>query len=347
MEKQDFYNLPREALAQYLAINFELSSYRSIQLFKWVYGKRVEDLSIMTDIKADLRTILADQFLFSKPREVTRLVGEDGTVKFLLEFTDGARIETVVIKQPGRTTLCVSSQVGCSMGCQFCRTAQLGFVRDLSCSEIIQQVLLASDYVVEQGDRIQNIVFMGMGEPLNNWQQVSKAIEILTDQHGLGLAARRITVSTSGIVPGIEKLNNWSIKVNLAISLNATTDQVRTKLMPVNKAYPIAKLLGSLRSFKLRSNRRVTIEYVLMQNINDGRDDILRLASLLRGLPVKVNLVPYNGSACEQASFRSPSHEQILNWSRELNRLGVDTTVRWSKGADINAACGQLAGSNN
>lgn len=342
----DFYDMTRRELAQYLAAGLGLSSYRSIQLFKWVYGKRVEDLSVMTDIKAELRLSLAEDLLFRKPQLLTSAVGQDGTVKFLLQFAGDARIETVIIKQPGRTTLCVSSQAGCAMACKFCRTAQLGFIRDLSCSEIIQQVLFASDYLLPQGDKIQNIVFMGMGEPLNNWQQVSRAIEVLTDQHGLGFAARRITVSTSGIVPGIGKLNNLPVKINLAISLNATTDQVRSELMPVNKAYSIAKLLGTLRSLKLRSNRRVTIEYVLLKGINDGYDDIKRLASLLRGLPVKVNLVPFNGASGESSPFSSPDHEQILDWAQRLNRSGIDTTIRWSKGADINAACGQLAGAS-
>lgn len=339
--KLDFFNLTREELGAVLADEFGVPSYRAQQIFGWVYKQGITDFSLMLNLSATLRAKLAERFFFPHAVTRSRQISTDGTRKYLLELDDGDCVEAVMIKQPARMTLCVSSQVGCGMGCKFCRTATMGFQRHLSASEIVRQVRAVLADAINFGDTFQNIVFMGMGEPLHNLKGVVGALRILTDEMAFNMGPRKITVSTSGLVPAIKKFGESGVGVNLAVSLNATTDAVRDQIMPVNKAFPISKLLAALREFPLKARKLITIEYVMLDGINTSEEDLRRLPGLLRGIPSKVNLIPYNDNA--GLGFSSPSRDTIDRWHRVLNERGFSATIRWSKGQDIDAACGQLA----
>ena len=295
----------------------------------------------MTDLSLLFREELRKRLCFHSSSNVSREISADGTRKYLIEGDDGGRVEAVMIKQPEWMTLCLSSQVGCGMGCTFCRTGEMGFQRNLTTSEIIRQVMLVSEDSRTFEDSFSNIVFMGMGEPLHNYRQVVRALKILVDPDGLAISPKKITVSSVGLVPAIEKFGAEGLGINLAVSLNATTDEVRDRIMPINKAYPIETLFKTLRNFPLKSRGRITIEYVLLSGVNDTSEDLSRLSRILRGLPVKINLIPYNENA--GLGFLSPPKERVSEWCEELKAEGFDTTIRWSKGRDINAACGQLA----
>ncbi len=336
----DFFSLSRAALEGMLEERFALPAFRAAQLFDWVYRKRVQNFADMTNIAKPLRDLLASGLYFPPISSKERQLSEDGTRKYLFEVEQKDLVETVMIKQPTRMTLCVSSQVGCAMGCRFCRTATMGLRRQLGASEIIRQVLGVIDDAKEFGDMFQNMVFMGMGEPLHNYEGVTTALRILRDGQGVGLAGRKITISSVGLVPAIEAFGREGLDVNLAISLNATDDDTRSSIMPLNRKYPIERLLQCLRDYPLPRRKRITIEYVMLAGVNDRDEDLKRLPKLLRGIPVKVNLIPYNPNA--GLDFQTPSNETISRWQREIVRQGVETTVRWSKGKDIDAACGQL-----
>ena len=337
----DFYALTREELAGALADRFEASAYRATQLFDWVYKKRVIDCGQMTNITKALRDELPGAFSFEPAVIKQKLVSVDGSRKYLLEVRPGVQVETVLIRQPERTTLCVSSQYGCGMACAFCRTGTMGFLANLTTGDILRQVNAVRDDHPGQEQLFGNIVFMGMGEPLHNINAVAGAVRILKDCHAIGVGPRRITVSTVGLVPGIRKFIAADLEVNLAVSLNATTDEVRERIMPVTKRYPIAQLLACLREVPLKKRRKITIEYVMLSDVNDTDADLRRLPGLLHGLSVKINLIPYNENA--GLPFKSPPRSRVLQWHESLNLSGLDTTVRWSRGLDINAACGQLA----
>ena len=337
----DFYDYPYEELSQLLIDRFEATPYRATQLFEWAYRRNVSDLDAMTNISRSLRDLLAVNFSFPKAKIHDRQISNDGTRKYVFELEDGALVESVMIKQPNRMTLCVSSQVGCAMACAFCRTGTMGLKRNLSTSEIIRQVVAVIDDAKNFGDGFQNIVFMGMGEPLHNFKGVTRAVKILTDPHGFAMSPRKITVSSVGLVPAIRKLAASDVEVSLAISLNATTDEIRSQIMPINERFPISELLQTIREFPLGPRKSVTMEYVMLHGVNDSRDDMKRLAKMLRGMKVKVNLIPYNENA--GLGFKMPPKEWVHEWQRGLNATGLQATIRWSKGADIKAACGQLA----
>jgi 23S rRNA (adenine2503-C2)-methyltransferase len=339
--REPFFRFSRKELEKFLDEKFSLPRFRAEQLFNWVYKRNVYDLSQMTDISLQTRSQLEAAFDFSLPEIAERKISSDGTRKYLFRVGGTDLIEAVMIKQPNRMTLCVSSQVGCAMGCEFCRTATMKLKRHLGTHEIIGQVMAVIEDAKNFGDSFQNMVFMGMGEPLHNVDNVIESNRILTDPKGLGMAGRRITVSTSGLVPQIEKFGQAATGVSLAISLNSTTDEVRSKIMPVNKRYPIEVLLQTLREYPLKPRQTLTIEYVMLKGVNDSREDLKRLPKLLRGIRCKVNLIPYNTNA--DLGFECPSEEIIYSWQKELFRQGIETTVRWSKGKDIDAACGQLA----
>lgn len=345
-EKVDFYSLTKEDLVHLLKERFEASAYRSTQLFEWVYRKRVTDFNLMTNITKDLRPKLSDLLECRHAEIKERTFSKDGSCKYLLEVSPNVFVESVFIKQPERITLCVSSQYGCAMGCTFCRTATMGLVKNLSAGDIIRQVVTVLDDF--QGQNISgtnapfnNIVFMGMGEPLHNFEAVASAVKILNDDAGIGIGVRKITISTCGFVPGIKKFVQADLGVNLAISLSATTDAVRSKLMPINKRYPLADLIAALHEIPLKHRKTLTISYVLLAGINDTEGDIKRLPKLLHGLKAKVNLIPYNEN--DGLDFRTPPRERVITWLERLVKAGIDTTIRWSRGADIDAACGQLA----
>jgi 23S rRNA (adenine2503-C2)-methyltransferase len=339
-EKIDFFNLSRDDLISEIAECFNEKPYRAVQLFNWVYKASVRDINQMTNISRGVREGLKEKFKFSCATIEDCQVSMDGTRKYLFRTSLGNQVESVMIKQPDRMTLCVSSQVGCGMACSFCRTGTMGFIKHLSTAEILQQVLgVIEDSKNKWGDMFSNIVFMGMGEPLHNIKSVVRAIKVLCDDQGLNIGPRKITVSTVGLVPRIAEFGSL-VPVNLAVSLNATTDEVRSQIMPINKQYPLSELLGVLRCYPLGPRKKITIEYVMLSGVNDTSADLRRLPRLLNGVKAKVNLIPYNENA--GLGYNSPSPKWVAHWQRELSR-SIDTTVRWSKGQDINGACGQLA----
>jgi 23S rRNA (adenine2503-C2)-methyltransferase len=335
----DLFAFCRQTLGEEIQKRYGEPVFRATQLFQWVYKRGVSDLSEMTDLSKRFRDALGQDLVLPRGRIHSRQVSSDGTRKYLIEVKKGDLVETVLIKQPRRNTLCVSSQVGCAMGCRFCRTATMGLRRHLSASEIVRQVMAVVEDSRSFGDTFTNVVFMGMGEPLHNLPNVRTAVRVLTDMHGLGIAPRKITVSTVGLVPAIREFGT-TVPANIAVSLNATTDEIRSQIMPVNKKYPLSELIGVLREYPANKRRRITIEYVMLHGVNDTREDLARLPALLRGVPAKVNLIPYNSNA--GLGFETPPEEWVALWQRRLHDQGVEVTVRWSKGRDIDAACGQL-----
>ena len=335
----DLFAFCRKTLGEEIQNRYGEPVFRATQLFQWIYKRKVSDLSEMTDLSKRFRDALIQDLVLPRGRIHSRQVSSDGTRKYLIEVEGGDLVETVLIKQPRRNTLCVSSQVGCAMGCKFCRTATMGLRRHLRASEIVRQVMAVVEDSRSFGDTFTNVVFMGMGEPLHNLPNVRTAVRVLTDMHGLGIAPRKITVSTVGLVPAIREFGT-TVPANIAVSLNATTDEVRSQIMPVNKKYPLSELIGVLREYPANKRRRITIEYVMLHGVNDTREDLARLPALLRGVPAKVNLIPYNSNA--GLGFETPPEEWVALWQRRLHEQGVEVTVRWSKGRDIDAACGQL-----
>ncbi|GBD26569.1 Dual-specificity RNA methyltransferase RlmN [bacterium HR30] len=304
-----------------------------------MYRAGVQSFEELTNIPRSLRAALEQEFVLPDAQADAVATASDGTRKLLLRYGDGVAVETVVIPDPPRLTLCVSSQAGCAMGCRFCATARLGLRRNLSSAEILSQVL-AARRILQAQERITNIVFMGMGEPLANYENVVEAIEVLTAQWGFDFSARRITVSTVGLLPQMERLVRET-PVQLAVSLTAPTDELRSKLMPVNRRFPVQALVDVCRRLPLPQRRRVTFEYVLLAGINDQLEHARRLASLLRGVRAKVNLIPFN--PFPHAPYSRPSEDSVRSFQQELLAHGVHTTVRRSRGLDVQAACGQLA----
>lgn len=317
-----------------------LPAFRARQLMHWIYERGATDISQITVFSKELRARLAEQAYISNLALIERLTSHDGTQKYLFGLEDGLAIESVLIPDEERLTLCVSSQVGCAMGCRFCRTGTMGFIRDLRAHEIVDQVISVTRLIAPA--KISNIVFMGMGEPMMNVQNVAEAIARMNDK--LSLSRRRITVSTSGVVPGIDELAGLllarGVTFNLAVSLNATTDETRSRLMPVNRKYPIEELMRAVRRFPLQKTRKITFEYVLVGGENDAIEDARRLARLIRGIPNKVNLIPLN--PFEGCGLEAPSEGAVMRFQAELDALGVTALIRKSKGGDIMASCGQL-----
>ncbi len=319
-----------------LAVELGASRYRGRQLATWIYRKGVVELEAMTDLPKDFRSALAERVVVALPEVERETPSQDGSRKLVFRLEDGARVSSVVMPDDGRVTLCLSTQVGCGYACAFCLTGTMGLVRNLTAAEILGQVLRAN--AVEHAT---HLVFMGMGEPLANYAEVVKTLKILTDAKlGLGYSPRRITVSTVGLVTGIEKLGRENLKVNLAISLHAASDEVRSRLMPVNRAWSLEALMAAVRRYPLAPRQRVFFEYVLLDGVNDAPEDAQRLARLLRTVRAKVNLIPFNDWPA--SGFRRPPLARILAFQSILLDAGITTTVRWSKGEDIGAACGQL-----
>ena len=317
-----------------------LERYRARQIFQWVYRRGVTDFTAMTDLPGAQRETLAGRFRISTLPVARRDVSEDGTEKFLLALQDGRHVESVFIPRTPHQTFCVSTQVGCAMGCAFCLTATMGLVRNLTPGEIVGQVRVLAG-ALELRDSRFNVVFMGMGEPLHNYDATMAAVRILADDHGFAVHPRRITLSTVGLVPAIERLAGEDVMPRLAVSLHAPTDEQRAALVPVNRKYPIAEIIEACRRFPLVRRGRITFEYVLLAGVNDSPDDAQRLAALVRDLHVKVNLIPLNPAA--GIPFERPSDERIDAFAGALAERGVTVMVRKSRGRDIRAACGQLA----
>jgi 23S rRNA (adenine2503-C2)-methyltransferase len=323
------------------AASFGQPRYRGRQIYHGIYVRRARDFAGLTDLHRDFRESLASRQAIVYPQVEREVPSRDGAVRYLFRLADGKFVETVYMPENDRTTLCLSSQVGCALDCRFCFTALLGAQRNLTAGEIIGQVLaVTTGQNVARGTRL-NLVFMGMGEPLLNLPQVTKAVEILADPKGVGVTLRRITVSTVGIPPRIEELARAAIRPKLAISLNASHDEQRSALMPINKKYPLADLLRACRDYPLRPWEHLTFEYVMLDGFNDSDDDARRVADLLRNLRAKVNLIPYNSGP--QLPFRAPRFERVVAFQEILTDRRIPTFIRISRGQDIHAACGQLS----
>ncbi|HLQ76226.1 MAG TPA: 23S rRNA (adenine(2503)-C(2))-methyltransferase RlmN [Terriglobia bacterium] len=316
-------------------------AYRSTQLFKALYQRDKDCFEVITDLPKAARAGLATEWNLRLPEVHRRFDSVDGTRRYLIRLEDGEFAETVFLPEEHRNTICISSQVGCALACTFCLTGQLGLTRNLSAGEIVTQVLLAQrDNLRGEFRDSFNIVLMGMGEPLHNYDNVMKAIRILHDKAGLNMSMSRITLSTAGMLPGIERLATETDIPNLAISLTGATNPKRDELMPINRKYPIQDLIEAVRRFPLRHRQRVTFEYVLLKGITDSKDDARSLVRLLRGMPAKVNLIPFNEA--EELPYKRPSNEAIAQFQKILEDAHVDAFVRRNRGNDISAACGQL-----
>ncbi len=309
--------------------------YKARQLASWIYAKGATDFDQMTDLSRDLRRKLAEISYIGGVKLVKRQISDkDLSEKFLFELADGEKIETVLMWEGKRVTVCVSTQVGCPLGCTFCATGRMGFKRNLDAGEIVDQIIALREH------RITHAVLMGMGEPLLNPDHTLRAIRIMNDEMGLSFSAKRITLSTAGIPSAIEKLADERLKIKLAISLNAATDAKRDEIMPVNRKHPLSDLLAAVKHFTQTTGRAVTFEYVLIEDVNDSEKDALALSKLIRGIPCKINLIPYN--ALPDLPYRRPSEEKVVAFRDYLYPRCPAVTLRISKGEDILAACGQL-----
>ena len=332
------YNL--DELKQEL-INLGEKPFRAEQIFKWVFEENVTSFDEMTNISLELREKLKKEYTLCVFNIIKKQVASDGTIKYLFDVLDGNAIETVLMKYHHGYSICVSSQIGCKMGCKFCASTGIAFIRSLTSGEIVEQLL-----AVERDEKIKisNVVFMGIGEPLDNYENVVNAIRIINNQKGINIGARHISVSTSGLVPKIYKLAEENIQCTLSISLHATTDEQRSKMMPVNNLYNIEELLQACKDYIAKTNRRISFEYALAKENNDNLEDAKRLVKLLKGMNCHVNLIPIN--KIENGSFDKSSNENIMKFRDYLNNHGIVATIRRELGSDIDAACGQLRRKN-
>jgi 23S rRNA (adenine2503-C2)-methyltransferase len=341
---RNLVGMSRAELAEEMAA-FGAEPFRARQLWYWIYHRGVTDFAAMTNLTKGFRERLAQEYVLERPAVSRALVSSDGTRKWLLRFADGQEVETVHIPESDRGALCVSSQVGCTLTCTFCHTGTQRLVRNLTAAEIVAQVMIARDALGEwpspQEDRqLTNIVLMGMGEPLYNYDNVAAALKIVMDPEGLAISRRKITLSTSGVVPAIARCGA-ELGVNLAVSLHAVTDELRERLVPLNKKYPIAELLEACRNYPGSSNaRRITFEYVMLRGVNDSPSEARELVRLLRGIPAKVNLIPFN--PWPGAPFECSTDAAIAAFSDIVFAAGYSAPVRTPRGRDILAACGQL-----
>lgn len=332
------YNL--DELKQEL-INLGEKPFRAEQIFKWIFEENVTSFDEMTNISLELREKLKKEYTLCVFNIIKKQVASDGTIKYLFDVLDGNAIETVLMKYHHGYSICVSSQIGCKMGCKFCASTGIAFIRSLTSGEIVEQLL-----AVERDEKIKisNVVFMGIGEPLDNYENVVNAIRIINNQKGINIGARHISVSTSGLVPKIYKLAEENIQCTLSISLHATTDEQRSKMMPVNNLYNIEELLQACKDYIAKTNRRISFEYALAKENNDNLEDAKRLVKLLKGMNCHVNLIPIN--KIENGSFDKSSNENIMKFRDYLNNHGIVATIRRELGSDIDAACGQLRRKN-
>lgn len=314
--------------------------YRAAQVFDWVYRKKVASFAEMTNLPVCLRDFLDKHYQIDPLALLNYQESADGTLKFLFSLGDNEKIESVLIPMNQGLTLCLSTQVGCPLDCKFCLTGVMGYTRNLTAGEILGQVLFIQRWL-QPKNRISNVVFMGMGEPLANYQNTIKAIRVMLSEKGLNLSNRKITVSTSGIVPGIKKLGQEDFTVNLAVSLHAPSNDLRTQLMPINRKYPLEMLLEACREYPLPKRRRITFEYVLLKGVNDRPHHAKELTKILKGFRCKINLLPFNEAP--ELPYERPSDAEVLQFQKILIEQGYSVFIRTSRGRDILAACGQLA----
>lgn len=343
-DKLNMIGLHRDALVEHCKAQ-GLESFRAKQIWQWIYGRGATEFSAMSNIAKPTQATLAERFIIERAKVDKDLTSFDGTRKWLLRFSDGNQAETVFIPEEDRGTLCISSQVGCTLSCTFCHTGTQKLVRNLTAAEIVGQVLSARDHLGEwgrEGDarRLTNIVFMGMGEPLFNYDHVARACEILMDGEGISLSRRRITISTSGVVPRMYQMAD-ELGVNLAVSLHAVRDDLRNEIVPINRKYPLKELAAAMRYFhEKHPSRRVMIEYVMLKDVNDTDADAMQLVELLEGIPVKMNLIPFN--PWPGSPYVCSSNNRIHAFKRILQAHNLTTPIRRTRGQDILAACGQL-----
>lgn len=331
----NIYGIKRSDLEKYFICNSE-KAFKALQVYEWLYGKRVTSFDEMTNIKKDIKEQLKKDFNF-KMISIVKKQEDKLTKKFLFKLDDDNYIEAVLMEHDYGLSICVSSEVGCNMGCAFCESGRLKKVRNLEAYEMVEQILLIEQSIKK---RISSVVIMGIGEPLDNYKNVLDFIKIINDPKGIAVGARHITISTCGLIPKIEELSNENIQFNLAISLHAPNDEIRNKLMPVNKTYSIRQLITAIKEYIQKTNRRVTIEYVMLNSVNDDVTQALELANLLKGMNIYVNLIPYNET--NHLEFKKSSNERIMKFYDTLKKNGINVTVRKEFGSKIDAACGQL-----
>jgi 23S rRNA (adenine2503-C2)-methyltransferase len=321
-------------------VSLDLPKYRAEQVYSWMYQKQAWDWEEMTDLPKKLRSLFRDRgILVRSLKSKDQIEDQDGTIKYLFELEDGNSIESVFIPESERNTVCISTQVGCGMNCSFCATGRNGLVRNLTPGEILDQPLFMMRLT---GKKINNIVVMGQGEPLINYDATLKAIKILNDPKGMGIGARHITISTCGIIPGILKLGKEPLQVNLAISLHAPSDELREQLMPIAKQYPLDQLMTAIRQYIDFTGRRVTFEYTMIDGVNDRPQDVQKLIQLLSGMLCHVNLIPLN--PIPKSNLQRSKQAQVRYFVTELNKANIEATIRKERGTNLAAACGQLQG---
>jgi len=333
---ESIYNFTEKDLKNKLSSN-GFPGYTARQVFEWVYGRRIQNFDLMSNLSKELRGFLRENFSILKLSLINKERSSDQVEKFLFKLEDDLAIETVLIPESSRSTLCVSTQVGCKFKCLFCASGEKGFKRNLTAAEIVNQYLTVAS--LRASCKITNIVFMGIGEPLDNFENTVNAINILMNSAGINFSKRRISISTCGLVPEIRELAKLKLGIKLSVSLHSADNSIRNKLMPINKKYPIEELILAIREFSKESRDRVTFECVLIQGINTSIDDAGKLAKLINRVNGKANLIPYNGVSSE---FKAPTQEEVDIFSQELERRGLFFTIRKSRGQDIDAACGQL-----
>ena len=337
----NLYNYSLEKLEE-LMLSLQEKKYRATQLFKWIYEKRVTSFDEMSDVSKSFREVLNRDFCLVKPKIHKEQRSKDGTIKLLLELEDGDKVETVLMRYNYGNAVCVSSEVGCNMGCAFCASGLLKKKRELLVSEMIGQVLVIDDILKAEGnnDRVTHVVVMGTGEPFDNYENVMDFIRILNHPHGLAIGARHITVSTCGIVPKIYDYAKEGLQINLAISLHAPSDEIRKKIMPISFKYPMNELMEAVKYYEKNAGRRVTFEYILLNGINDSKEDAKKLAKLIKGTLAYVNLIPYN--SVDENKYKRSDDKSVRDFMDTLIKCGVNATIRREFGSDIDAACGQL-----
>ncbi|HCK87642.1 MAG TPA: 23S rRNA (adenine(2503)-C(2))-methyltransferase RlmN [Erysipelotrichaceae bacterium] len=336
---QTIYDLDLKDMEAWMAEHGQ-KPYRARQLFSWVYRRRAESFSVMSDLPKSIIEALENEFCLMPLHEAERQTARDGTVKYLFEMNDGASVEAVLMHFHFGDSLCVSSQIGCNMGCTFCASGLLKKQRDLTAGEMVGEVMYVQKMLDETGGRVDNIVIMGTGEPFDNYDNVMKFCSIVNSDHGLAIGARHITISTCGIVPKIDAFAAGHYQYNLAISLHAPNDELRRKLMPVDHAYPLDTLMASLRRYSEDNHRRITFEYILLSDVNDTDAHAVQLADLIRGMNAYINLIPYN--QVDENGYRTAGEKKALHFYDVLMKHGVKATLRSRHGDDIDAACGQL-----
>ena len=333
------YDLSLSDLQDYLKEN-ELKPFHAKQIFRWLYDKRISSFSQMSDISKKMIDQLEKDLEIKLPEIAEKQVSKDGTKKFLFRFSDGSLVESVLMVFDYGFSACLSSQVGCNMGCSFCASGLLKKQRDLTAGEIVSQALMIQKELDLDEQRLGNIVVMGTGEPFDNYDNVMKAMSILNDPFGLQIGARHISISTCGVVPSINRFAKEDLQYNLAISLHAPNDELRSKLMPINKAYPLNELFKALRDYSSVNNRRLTFEYLLLKGVNDSPTEAKQIKDLLKGMNAYINLIPYN--KVKEKDFETSDEENALRFYDLLKKNGVSVTLRQKRGTDIDAACGQL-----